>query len=201
MTVLAFVGRDGPPPHIAAVLSWSGAPDINFELNFDFQGAVVGFTAQTERGLTARDLRKAPIGEMQRTVRGFVADGQRQYRSLSSEEKDALRAENFEAFERLRAMDRIAPFLVDLPAQELDTSSTARKHASIAAAYVELLNAKERYPVKVLAKRLHMGEKTVRNYLFRARETSLLTSAGQGKAGGVLTDKAKEILSGNDQAS
>jgi hypothetical protein len=36
----------------------------------------------------------------------------------------------------------------------------------------------------------------VRNYLFKARERSLLTSAGPGRAGGELTDKAKEILDG-----
>jgi DNA-binding transcriptional ArsR family regulator len=51
-------------------------------------------------------------------------------------------------------------------------------------------------PVMELASQLGVSQKTASNYLFKARERALLTTAGQGRAGGALTDKAKEILDG-----
>ena len=63
--------------------------------------------------------------------------------------------------------------------------------------YVDLLDGGNQRPVSTLAEQMHLCEKTIRNYLFKARERDLLTSVGRGVSGGELTDKAKEILDGD----
>lgn len=67
------------------------------------------------------------------------------------------------------------------------------KLARIAQRYVELLGVTAR-PRTVLAKELHLAEQTVQSYLYQARTAGLLTSAGQGKVGGQLTERAIQLL-------
>jgi hypothetical protein len=67
-------------------------------------------------------------------------------------------------------------------------------YASCAREYVELLT--EPKPVQALAARRHLSESQIRNILHQARERGLLTKLGRGRAGGELTDKAKELLNG-----
>jgi DNA-binding transcriptional ArsR family regulator len=75
-----------------------------------------------------------------------------------------------------------------------------QSYAALSALYVRVIDEGEQRPIRALAERLGLAEKTVQNHLFKARERGLLTSLGRGKAGGVLTDKAKEILNGHHQA-
>jgi hypothetical protein len=64
-------------------------------------------------------------------------------------------------------------------------------YAQLAAAYVAI-GSKTR--VRDLAPRLHISESQLRNLLYETRRRGLLTSAPRGKAGGSLTEKAKELL-------
>lgn len=67
--------------------------------------------------------------------------------------------------------------------------------ARIAARYVELCaDETVKRPRLVLSEEEHLAENTIRSYLYRARDNGLLTSEGQGRAGGELTPKAKALL-------
>jgi hypothetical protein len=51
-------------------------------------------------------------------------------------------------------------------------------------------------PVRGLAREHNYSEFQIRNWLHEARERGLLTAAPTGRAGGSLTDKAKDLLDG-----
>ena len=67
-------------------------------------------------------------------------------------------------------------------------------YAEWAARYVSLLNHPR--PVAELARQHNYSESQIRNFLHEARKRELLTAAPTGRAGGSLTDKAKELLDG-----
>lgn len=71
-----------------------------------------------------------------------------------------------------------------------------RYYAEIAAAYVREC-ATSRSPVVDLARRLRLASVTVRDAVAEARRRDLLTKAGKGRAGGELTEHAREILKGD----
>jgi len=88
------------------------------------------------------------------------------------------------------------------------TSDPLRKHrggrgggdlnlARIAARYVELA-AETTSPKVALVAETGMKPNTLNSNLHKARERGLLTSAGAGKAGGALTERARQLL--NEQA-
>jgi len=64
--------------------------------------------------------------------------------------------------------------------------------ARIARQYVDLLG--EERPVEALAAANGIARSTAQSYLYRARERDLLTSAGRGRAGGELTERAQQLL-------
>ncbi len=68
-----------------------------------------------------------------------------------------------------------------------------RRLAGVAARYVELL-ATSATPTADLAVELDRPRDSVSSDLFKARERGLLTSAGRGRAGGALTDRARQLL-------
>ncbi len=68
------------------------------------------------------------------------------------------------------------------------------RRAEVARRYVELLTSPT--PKATLAAELNLSINTVNSLLYQARDRGLLTSAGQGRAGGRLTPKATEILEG-----
>lgn len=71
-----------------------------------------------------------------------------------------------------------------------------RRLAQIAARYVELIDQTDK-PNQTLADEFTISKVTVSSYLYRARERGLLTSPGQGRAGGTLTPRARALLEGD----
>jgi hypothetical protein len=69
--------------------------------------------------------------------------------------------------------------------------------AEVAARYVAL-SAEVADPVTQLADERHLARNTISSYLWRARDRGLLTSAGRGKVGGMLTDRARQLLEAED---
>ncbi len=72
-------------------------------------------------------------------------------------------------------------------------------YAEVAAAYVSRLDSSS--ALADLADELALSPSQARNLLYAARRKGLLTEAPGGKAGGQLTDKAKDLLNGQHQAS
>ena len=68
--------------------------------------------------------------------------------------------------------------------------------ASLAAEYLEAIPGGR--PIATLAARRDGDRKRISNLIERARAEDLLTRPAQGRAGGALTDKAKEILDALD---
>lgn len=165
---------------VRGTIFWNAWLDATFMVELQPDGRLVGFSASGPGGISARRLQRVPVGAMQRAVRAAVT------LAHDPEEDD----DGSETIRRLA---------LDFLDRQRPTSSGRgdAQYAAVAAMYVELLDAGDSRPVTVLADRMHFGEKTIRNYLFKARERGLLTSVGPGKAGGQLTDKAKEILDGN----
>jgi hypothetical protein len=67
-------------------------------------------------------------------------------------------------------------------------------YARVAEAYVAAFNAGSRTPAADVARRWKMSAGKIRDLLFKARRRGLLTAAPDGKLGGELTDKARELL-------
>jgi hypothetical protein len=181
---------------VRALVRWGSAPGVSYVLEVMPDGRLIEFCARADAAgeVSARGLRKAPLGRMQAAVRSEVAEVVEGWRW--SARKRNVRASLMEDIEALARdfLERERP-----GAAGRDDAH----YAAIAAMYLDVLADPQRgtTPVlKILAERLGKSPKTVRNYLFEARERSLLTSLGRGRAGGQLTDKAKEILSGNHQA-
>lgn len=74
------------------------------------------------------------------------------------------------------------------------------RRAQLARRYVELLG-ESATPKKDLAAELHLSLNTVNSYLHQARERGLLTSVGQGRAGGELTALAYEYLAADTETT
>lgn len=127
------------------------------------QAAYVG----TPRPLTARMLRRVPVGELQEVARA----------SLASSATIHSRSEWGRAFLETPRPGR--------------RGRSDRDYAEVAALYVM-----RGHDVPALAKELGYSPSQVRNMLYTARRRKLLTAAPRGRAGGSLTDKAKELLDG-----
>jgi hypothetical protein len=178
VTVTQLIAEDGGG--VEARLEWAAAPELRFRLRFDDRGHLVEYCAAPIDGerIASRRLRVAPIGEMERAARAFAADS-----------VPAVEQARVTAAERRRMLKAISPVVGG-------RSGGDERLATICRLYVDLLARGDDHPVQSLAAQMHLGEKTVRNLLYRAREAGLLTSPGRGRAGGELTDKAKEILDG-----
>lgn len=183
--------------NLAGEVRWSATPEVTYSLEITPGGVVIEFTARSDSGLTWRRVRPAPLGEMKRALRHRAVEdadllaGAPEVVTLTSSKWGTVPAYWTKTNPARMAWERAA--------RDLETKPTDVKHASIAAMYVRLLDEKEPRPVVALAQQLHLGHKTVRNYLFTARERGLLTSAGRGVAGGQLTDKARRLLDGEHQ--
>lgn len=71
-------------------------------------------------------------------------------------------------------------------------------YAQVAARYVELSTETDK-AIEVLAKEMGAKVSTTRNRIYRAREKGLLTSPGQGRTGGELTERAANLLREGDR--
>ncbi|MFT3854798.1 MAG: hypothetical protein QM733_18980 [Ilumatobacteraceae bacterium] len=77
------------------------------------------------------------------------------------------------------------------------------RRAEVARRYVELQGMKEKAarPKVALAVEMNLSVNTVNSLLFQARKRGLLTSAGPGRAGGGLTERARQILDAASEPS
>ncbi len=209
MTVLAW-SMNETNGNIIGELLWEPAAGATFRLEMAKDGRLVEWSARADAGcsLSARQLRAAPIGGMERAVRQEIAS----WRDvLHGQLRDGARRGEFvdgrlvvreaTGAEMTDRWGDVVAWLSDFSDRPRTgpTGRSDRSYAALAKAYIETLDTGESTPVRALAEQLGLGEKTVRNHLFKARERGLLTSLGRGRAGGALTPKAKEILSGDDQ--
>ena len=212
MTVRSFAVRSTGEIH--ANVTWNAVPELDFEVVMRRGGDLLEVNAKAKEGyrISARRLRLAPVGEMQRAIRarvdrtaGMLAgtyvklgdevqiwEGDRPAGTRRITKEDQVRHQL--DVERYRAA--AAAF------EEVPRPGAAGRgehhYAAIAKLYVSLLA--EPNPTEVLAAQLGVSTKTASNLLFKAREKQLLTSLGRGRAGGELTDKARRLLDGNHQA-
>lgn len=179
---------------VRAEVVWFRAPELTFNLEVSGDGRVLEFRARAGAGgsISARRLRVAPIGEMQRAIRNYATSADEAFREDDPDDETSTDA-------RATMLRKLAQDFLDRGRPGAAGRGDAQ-YAAIAAGYVGMLDAGEAHPVAALAADLSLSEKTIRNYLFKARERGLLTSLGRGKAGGQLTNKAKEILDGHHQA-
>lgn len=185
-----------------ATLKWADAPDASFDFELSTGGRVLSFTARSPDGISARGLRQVPIGAMQRALRRDIS------LILRGEPEPVGAPGRFV----IRKGERVVPYH---PIFERDewrhlardfedrprpgAAGRADEHyAALAAMYVDLLATSSR-PTQDLADLLGEKVSAIRNYIYKARERGLLTTAGRGKAGGELTDKARRLLAHNEE--
>lgn len=178
-TVTAAV--DGLPAEVLVDLTADGRV-VRFEMK----------SAAPAGALTRRMLCAAPIGEIQRTFRARVD---------ASSARWAAAARKTEAppdpHSLLGRLASDSHGLAEEMSRRPGAAGRGDKHyAEIAAKYVKAL--KLQHPVEAVAEATGMSPKAVRNVLYKARERDLLTSVGQGRAGGKLTDKAERLLAGEE---
>ena len=136
--------------------------------------------------LTRRVLRDVPLGEFR--LAELYDRGAGFHRRLIAERVAP------EVMERFAAM---AKALDERPGRR---GRAGARTAPIAALYVDAV-VEGGGSVGDLAKRLHFSASTVRNLIWQCRDRGLLTPAPAGRAGGELTDKARDVLAqleGND---
>ena len=135
--------------------------------------------------LTARLVHALPLGALERRARRAVL-----------EETQPFLAPKY----RTTGYARSVTQLVESVQRTMRPGRRGRpiaEYAALAARYVELL--KEGRGLPGLARDIHLSDSQVRNLLYAARQKGLLTAAPKGKAGGELTEKAKQLLAeGND---
>lgn len=186
------------------LLGHTGWPGWTFALTFSNVPALVGFeiygdgaAAGAERlvdlrtragtlvpasdapTVTARLMREVPFRDLEHAARSWM----RRARGISS--SPAAKA-------------YLARVTIDRPQRSRWSQAEL---AGLCAEYVSLLEAEEPdpAPIRTLHTRRGLSESRIRNLLAEARG-DLLTHPPAGRAGGELTDKAKEILSGDHQA-
>lgn len=203
MTVLRW--GETPAGNVTGRVAWASAPGAVFDLVITREGLLIEWCARADdgRSLSARQLRSAPVGAMERAIRREVAstsDVMRDYSRLMLDlgARFGIDVDRTDAAESASWARSLADF-AERP-RTGPSGRSDRSYATLAALYVRLVEEGEQRPIHAVADRLGLAKKTVQNHLFKARERGLLTSAGRGRAGGRLTDKAKEMLSGDDQA-
>lgn len=211
MTVEAFSTFDDRP-NLRGVMRWRDAPHLRWELEVSPDGRIIEITVRDgEQGVTARGLREAPLREMEKALRRAVADeatkfdqphpGQVAYLDESGR-VNVRKATSAEVKRWKKHSDELAEAAEQFAKRPRVIrpgrgGRGERWYAELAGAYLALLAEGDTTPIRTLAARGHVSESTIRNQLARARgELGLLTRSPKGKAGGTLTDKAKEILSG-----
>lgn len=128
-------------------------------------------------GLTVRQLRDIPVGEIQRLATSRARE------MIQSVSRDYV----------LEDAQRWAAEFIDV----LRPGRRGRgdeSYAALAAIYVDCLGS--RSPIQEVARFTHLSPKTVSNGLSTARSRNLLTEARKGRAGGELTDYCRDILAG-----
>lgn len=148
-------------------------PDWSIEVGL-IDGALVGLRATRPGGITAKEIRNLPIGDLHEVALDALA----------------LQVETVRMSYNARSL--LSDF-ADRPRPGRKGRDVAA-YAAFCARYVELCRAGPK-PLKALAQAEGISESEARNRLYRARkQLGLLTDSEPGKAGGELTTKAQRIL-------
>ena len=130
-------------------------------------------------GITTTILKRVPFGEIFRSLKSAYGDYQAAF-----EDSHDWWAGLHDDEEPSRQRGR--PDLGD------------RFYAAIADDYLALVRHGDLRPIETLAGQHQAGRETVATWLKQARKRGLLSSAGRGRIGGMLTAKAKELLEVED---
>lgn len=183
-----------------ADLRWDEAPDLTFVLTVRRDGTVAELTikAPPDGTVGTRSLRSVPVGLMQRAIRSEMERQARDANASADRLAEVIPAGRPDLRQVITGQRGWAAAVRELVDDFGDrprpgaAGRSDRHYAAIAAMYVDLLDQPR--PVLAVAERSGLSEKSVRNLLFKARERGLLTSIGRGRAGGELTDAAKDLL-------
>jgi len=129
--------------------------------------------------VTAIGLRSIPLSAIENACRKRLA---REIRQLRKHEVQSL----------LVTLDTESLEASDF----LDLTTADQLYLTTAAKYVDALGKGTSRPLEALAVKLERTPSSVRNLLYMARQRGFLTESPRGKAGGHLTNKAKEYLHG-----
>ena len=161
--------------------------------------------ATPDGGLTTQLLRSVRLSELDRTARSLLATERR----LAAAEV-IFDGEPDEETGRIvydadgSGREAVQRYLDQARTVDVEIRRTGRRgtpditYARIAARYVDKLTSEAR-PIEALANDLSISVSQARTQVFKAREKGFLTSRGQGKAGGVLTPRAIELLTEEQQ--
>lgn len=159
-------------------------PGVVFDLTFSKDGRVRRFgmrpydwsddVLEAMPELGARLLRSVPLGEMQALAAQSISE------MASQTKRFRGWVESIEANHKPGRRGRPDRF-----------------YAELAADYCSALGSAT--PVKDLAEAVNYSESQIRSLLYEARRRDLLTETPSGKAGGSLTDKARELLAATDE--
>lgn len=124
--------------------------------------------------VTARFLRRVPVGEIQDIARRAILEKGGLVASPETVERWSR------AFQEVKRPGR--------------AGRDDRAYAEVASLYVAKLETGPRTALRDLARELNYNDSQVRNMLYTARRRGLLTAALPGRAGGHLTEKAFTLL-------
>jgi hypothetical protein len=148
----------------------------------EWSATVLGVRAPCPRsGITARLLRAVPLGVLWKAMPTYLRQAARQGEVLRAPDPRLTKELGFAAPSSGRRSRRPVPDVLC---------------AALAAVYVEALKADPRRALRLAAAEARLPYKRMRDIIHQARKRRLLTTAGmkQGKAGGALTSKARDLL-------
>jgi hypothetical protein len=170
-----------------AIATVKRLPGWLFVLTFAPTGEFGGFEVRRQDGgavVTRRLLRDIPLGELEHAARMKFAPLADAVAAIPSDDVHELARDWY-----LRAVT--ASGALRRPGRR---GRVDHYYAALAAMYVDLVQRGSSRPNVELAETLCVNTQTVTNQLYEARKRGLLTQAAQGRAGGELTDKARQIL-------
>ena len=187
---------------VIGALTWTKVPELWFEVRMRRGGDLLEVNVKAREGhrISARRLRLAPIGEMQRAIHAqleIFGRGQKLGDPIKREEGGKWEVVTEEDLARdrdeVQYFAELAESFRNVPRPGA-AGRNERDYAALARLYVGLLGEKK--PTEALARQVGVSPKTASNLLYKAREKGMLTPTVRGKAGGELTDKAKRLLAG-----
>lgn len=191
---------------VRGLVVWGEAADHRFRLTVapDSRVTELVVTAPDGGAISSRKLREIPIVRMQRAISQKVEE----QAELDAAELDTLQVPPGRPDLTRGVADRRAYLTARAAAWPDFTERPGRpgrpdvEYARVAALYVKCVRDDPR-PIDALKSELdrlardplsHLSKSSVRNLVSECRRRGLLTKVGQGRAGGQLTTKAKELL-------
>jgi transposase-like protein len=175
--------NDHGTPVVGEIRVFPAEPKEGRELG-RWSGELLGARARVpRRGITSRQLRRIRVRAYQRRMAEQVARLREQAPELASDfgwdQGSSADVPNRDAGTRRGRKGRPDEF-----------------YADIAAEYVRAISQRSRRPIADIARQRKIPASQVRDMIRQARKRKLLTGAGSGLSGGVLTARAQALLVG-----